>query len=461
MKPKNMFISVLLLLTISALLLLSSCQPGKAVAGKAVEGEICSDANPCDAGLVCVNGYCLTDSDGDGLADDVDGCPETLEGANPIDDGCSQAQVDSDFDGVCSTNRMYNVWCSHGLNDNCPSVKNPSQRDGDNDGMGDECEADNLFYAPDTACALPESLQFLEWASQGDGILVLDRNHDGEIQLEDMFGANSLRDVTNSFEDLRLLDGDNSGTLDADDSLFSELRVWKNTGALLTLADAGVAGINLAYRETGDDVVGQLGTYKSIRAVELDEQLLALQELGSESCPSRYQEDGTTETEAWTQLTEFQKTSCLSEISLSEQILQIQAELEVESNRLAGGAWLKTTTATITGNIFILDLDGDGVETRDDLVVGDEVEGDQVCLSVGAGCGNGVVEDPELCDDGNKDEMDSCLSSCTYRPLSKDDFLSELINQLENEESDNINREKVKILFTQFLQGVRERQGLQ
>ncbi|HLC90997.1 MAG TPA: DUF4215 domain-containing protein, partial [Candidatus Nanoarchaeia archaeon] len=187
-------------------------------------------------------------------------------------------------------------------------------------------------------------------------------------------------------------------------------------------------------------------------------QLLALQELGSSGCPSHYEEDGTTETEAWTQLTEFQKTSCLSETSFEIQILQIQAELEMENNRLAGSAWLKTTT--ITGNIFILDLNGDGVSIRDDLVVDDSV-GDKVCLSSSAGCGDGIVESSEQCDDGNTDDTDACLSSCAYRPLSKDDFLSELINQLENEESDNINKERVNVLFRQFLQGLQGEGRLQ
>ena len=146
----------------------------------------------------------------------------------------------------------------------------------------------------------------------------------------------------------------------------------------------------------------------------------------------------------------------MSEVSLSEQISQIQSNLESENIRLVGSIWIKTTKGT--GNIFILDLDGNGVSEKGE---NDMAENEKFCLSVGAGCGNGVVESSEQCDDGNTDDTDACLSSCAYRPLSKDDFLSELINQLENEESDNINKERVNVLFRQFLQGLQGEGRLQ
>ena len=58
------------------------------------------------------------DSDGDGIPDDLDNCPDT---SNP-------GQIDTDEDG-------------HGdVCDNCPSVFNPNQIDTDGDGRGDACD---------------------------------------------------------------------------------------------------------------------------------------------------------------------------------------------------------------------------------------------------------------------------------------------------------------------------------
>ena len=55
------------------------------------------------------------DSDGDGLGDVCDACPN-----DPENDG--------DRDGVC------------GDVDNCPAEDNPNQEDGDGDGIGDACD---------------------------------------------------------------------------------------------------------------------------------------------------------------------------------------------------------------------------------------------------------------------------------------------------------------------------------
>jgi hypothetical protein len=62
-----------------------------------------------------------TDSDGDGVVDQVDNCPSD---ANP-------SQADSDGDGVGDA-------C-----DNCPHVANPGQEDFDQDNIGDVCDNDD------------------------------------------------------------------------------------------------------------------------------------------------------------------------------------------------------------------------------------------------------------------------------------------------------------------------------
>jgi hypothetical protein len=61
---------------------------------------------------------CAPDSDGDGVPNAIDNCPNT---PNP-----NQADADGDGRGdVC---------------DNCPTISNPGQQDSDNDGIGDACE---------------------------------------------------------------------------------------------------------------------------------------------------------------------------------------------------------------------------------------------------------------------------------------------------------------------------------
>ena len=89
--------------------------------------------NPPDAPSECTE--LPLDTDGDGVADDLDNCPDV---ENPLqedadDDGigdaCDEPEVDdADGDGVADDL------------DNCPDVENPLQEDADDDGVGDACE---------------------------------------------------------------------------------------------------------------------------------------------------------------------------------------------------------------------------------------------------------------------------------------------------------------------------------
>ena len=126
------------------------------VAGLEGEGDSDGDGIP-DADDNCPNTYnsdqadgdgdgvgdACDDSDGDGVMDDVDNCREVSnpgqedEDGDGIGDACDNCpddanadQEDGDGDGVGDV-------C-----DNCPDVYNPGQEDSDGDGIGDACEND-------------------------------------------------------------------------------------------------------------------------------------------------------------------------------------------------------------------------------------------------------------------------------------------------------------------------------
>ncbi|WP_332752357.1 hypothetical protein [Hydrogenophaga sp.] len=98
------------------------------------------------------------------------------------------------------------------------------------------------------------------WVASDDGLLVRDLDGNGTIDSgRELFGSETLlpngTKAANGFEALKALDANADGMIDAQDTAFSELRVWKDTnangrtdaGELLTLDEAGVSNVNVAY----------------------------------------------------------------------------------------------------------------------------------------------------------------------------------------------------------------------
>ena len=101
----------------------------------------------------------LADSDGDGIPDSLDICPNTTIGESVDSNGCSQCQKDSDGDGV--------VNCI----DNCLSTFNLDQLDSDNDGTGNECDEDddNDGFTDENDSFSLDSTEWIDTDSDGIG----------------------------------------------------------------------------------------------------------------------------------------------------------------------------------------------------------------------------------------------------------------------------------------------------
>ncbi len=85
----------------------------------------------CEAGETCVDGACVpADSDGDGVVDGEDGCPDDADKTEPGVCDCGTPDDDTDTDGVAD------------CDDNCPDDANADQADADTDGIGDVCDDD-------------------------------------------------------------------------------------------------------------------------------------------------------------------------------------------------------------------------------------------------------------------------------------------------------------------------------
>ncbi|MHC4443470.1 MAG: LamG-like jellyroll fold domain-containing protein, partial [Planctomycetota bacterium] len=140
--------------------------------------ECPNDPNKTEPGI-CGCGIADTDSDNDNTPDCNDGCSNDPNKTDPGICGCGIADTDSDNDGTpdcndgCSNdpNKIDPGTCGCGTpdtdsdndgtpdcNDNCPNTANADQADGDTDGVGDAC--DNC----------PEVPNPVQEDSDGDGI---------------------------------------------------------------------------------------------------------------------------------------------------------------------------------------------------------------------------------------------------------------------------------------------------
>ncbi len=93
------------------------------------------------------------------------------------------------------------------------------------------------------------------WVDENDGILAIDKNNNGTIDNgSEIFGDNYIKSdnskATSGFDALKDLDSNNDGIINSEDESFSQIKILKGDGTLLTLEEAGITSINLNSTES-------------------------------------------------------------------------------------------------------------------------------------------------------------------------------------------------------------------
>ena len=118
------------------------------------------------------------------------------------------------------------------------------------------------------------------WVSSSDGLLVLDRNHDGAINDgSELFGeATKLSNgstAKDGYAALRELDTNNDGLIDKNDAAFAELKVWVDSnsdgrtgsGELKSLQDLNISSISVVAEvnlsKDNGNLIGLTSTYQT------------------------------------------------------------------------------------------------------------------------------------------------------------------------------------------------------
>ena len=100
------------------------------------------------------------------------------------------------------------------------------------------------------------------WVGEDDGILAFDKDNNGYIDDgNEIFGDNYIKSdgskATSGFDALSDFDSNHDGVINSQDEKYSQLKILKGDGSLLTLEEAGIESINL--NSTASNIVDASG----------------------------------------------------------------------------------------------------------------------------------------------------------------------------------------------------------
>lgn len=103
----------------------------------------------------------------------------------------------------------------------------------------------------------------VSWVAPTDGIVVYDRNGNGIIDNgKELFG--DQHGAANGFEELAKFDTDQNGTIDKNDNVYNDLKIWRDlnrngyseTKEMKTIEEYGIKSIDVNKDNTHDSVAG-------------------------------------------------------------------------------------------------------------------------------------------------------------------------------------------------------------
>lgn len=201
-------------------------------------GDCLTGADAFNISLI-VTGSQVTDSDGDGVADNNDNCPNV---ANP-------AQTDTDGDGIgdaCdpTPNGDTDGDGVDNLADNCPTVANPDQADADSDGFGNACDLNS--YAPAVATAATDA-NGNEGSTLNTSGAFSDQDGNSTLTITKLSGAGTVTDNGDGTWSWSLATSDNgSGSVtveatDGEHAVVSDSFDWSASNVAPTVTSAAFA----------------------------------------------------------------------------------------------------------------------------------------------------------------------------------------------------------------------------
>ncbi len=365
---------------------------------------------------------CDPDDDGDGIADDQDNCPLISNNSQADLDGDGQgAPCDPDDDG----DNILDV------DDNCPVTANAGQEDLDGDGQGDSCDLDD---DNDSVPDISDNCPLVSNTDQND----LDSDSIGDACDPDQDGDNIGNDSDNcpliANPEQRNSDDDDLGDLcDPDDD---NDKIADNVDNCPLTANTDQANLDMDGLgdacdpdDDGDSVADEIDNCPVIS--NTDQEDFDIDGLG-DACDLDKDGDGIENTNDNCPLAVNPEQTDLDSDGQGD-----ACDLDDDGDNVAD----TEDNCPRVINTDQIDFDNDGQGDLCDACPEDfenDIDGDGICGNMdncptisnsdqddsdgdGLGdvcdqqvCGNGVVEDSELCDDGNSLDGDGCSSRCVY-----------------------------------------------